>query len=110
MLLGNEGEAKKIRAWERKHKTQVFTSGTNHVAALRALKVKRFIGASYFQGEINETFGNYFKKEGFDVLGMEGIDVPFNKVQPLSSQEIYSFIKKLALKNKRAQGFYMLGE
>jgi len=86
MVLGNEGEAKKIRGWERKHKTQVFTSGTNHVAALRALKVKRFVGASYFQGEINKTFGDYFKKE-----------------------EIYSFIKKLALKHKRAQGIYMLG-
>ena len=109
MVLGNAGEAKKIRGWERKHKTQIFTSGTNHVAALRALKVKRFVGASYFQGDINKTFGNYFKKEGFDVLGMEGIDVPFNKVQTLSSQEIYTFIKKLALKHKRAQGIYMLG-
>ena len=40
---------------------------------------------------------------------MEGMDVPFNKVQTLSSEEIYTFIKKLALKHRRAQGIYMLG-
>ena len=80
MVLGNDGEARKIKSWERKHKVPIFTSGTNHVAALRALKVKRFVGASYFKGEINKTFGTYFKKAGFDVLAMEGMDIPFNKV------------------------------
>ena len=109
MVLGNDGEAKKIKSWERKHKVPIFTSGTNHVAALRALKVKRFVGASYFKGEINKTFGTYFKKAGFDVLAMEGMDIPFNKVQTLSSHEIYGFIKNLVLKHKRAQGIYMLG-
>ena len=109
MVLGNDGEARKIKSWERKHKVPIFTSGTNHVAALRALKVKRFVGASYFKGEINKTFGTYFKKAGFDVLAMEGMDIPFNKVQTLSSHEIYGFIKNLVLKHKRAQGIYMLG-
>ena len=109
MVLGNDGEAKKIKSWERKHKVPIFTSGTNHIAALRALKVKRFVGASYFKGEINKTFGTYFKKAGFDVLAMEGMDIPFNKVQTLSSHEIYGFIKNLVLKHKRAQGIYMLG-
>ena len=109
MVLGNDGEARKIKGWERKHKVPIFTSGTNHVAALRALKVKRFVGASYFKGEINKTFGTYFKKAGFDVLAMEGMDIPFNKVQTLSSHEIYGFIKNLVLKHKRAQGIYMLG-
>ena len=48
------------------------------VAALIALKVKRFIGASYFTDDINKTFADYFKKEGFEVLAMDGVDVPFN--------------------------------
>jgi maleate cis-trans isomerase len=109
MVMGNAGEAKKIKAWERKHKVKIFTSGTNHVAALKALKVKRFVGASYFSGEINDTFASYFKKEGFNVLGMEGIDVPFNQVQTLSTEQIYAFIKALALRHKNAQGIYMLG-
>ena len=109
MVLGNDGEARKIKNWEKKHKVPIFTSGTNHVAALRALKVKRFVGASYFKGEINKTFATYFKKAGFEVLAMEGMDIPFNKVQTLSSHEIYGFIKNLVLKHKRAQGIYMLG-
>ena len=109
MVLGNDGEARKIKNWERKHKVPIFTSGTNHVAALRALKVKRFVGASYFKGEINKTFATYFNKAGFEVLAMEGMDIPFNKVQTLSSHEIYGFIKNLVLKHKRAQGIYMLG-
>ena len=45
MVMGLDGEAKKIKSWERKHKIPVFTSGTNHIAALRALKVKRIVGA-----------------------------------------------------------------
>lgn len=109
MVLGNDGEAKKIKGWEKKHKVAVFTSGTNHVAALKALKVKRFVGASYFTGNINKTFADYFEKAGFDVLGMDGIDVPFNQVQTLSSEQIYAFIKALALKRPKAQGIYMLG-
>lgn len=109
MVLGNEGEADKIRGWEKQHDTKVFTSGTNHVAALRALKVKRFVGASYFTGEINQTFAEYFTNAGFEVLAMEGMDVPFNQVQTLSGESIYAFIKALALRHPEAEGIYMLG-
>ena len=58
---------------------------------------------------ITKTFADYFTKAGFDVLAMEGMDVPFNQVQTLSSEQIYSFIKQLALKHPKAQGIYMLG-
>jgi maleate isomerase len=109
MVMGLDGERKKIRSWEKKYKIPVFTSGTNHIAALKALKVKRFVGVTYFSGEINKTFAAYFKAAGFDVMAMEGIDVPFNQVQTLSSHQVYAFIKKIALKHKRAQGIYMLG-
>jgi len=109
MVMGYEGEAKKIRGWERRHKAQVFTSGTNHIAALRALKVKRFVGASYFSGDINNTFADYFRAAGLEPLAMEGIDVPFDRVQTLSSHQVYAFIKKAVLKHGKAQGIYMLG-
>ncbi|MDA0239511.1 MAG: hypothetical protein O3A84_05720 [Proteobacteria bacterium] len=109
MVMGLDGEAKKIKSWERKHKIPVFTSGTNHIAALKALKVKRIVGASYFRGEINQTFAAYFKAAGFDVLAFEGMDVDFNQAQNLSSHQVYAFIKKLVLKNPKADGIYMLG-
>lgn len=66
MLLGYKGEARLIRKWERKYKTPIFTSGSNHVAALRALKAKRVVGATYFTGPINKMFSDYFEGAGFD--------------------------------------------
>jgi maleate isomerase len=110
MVLGHEGEAELIRKWEKKYKVPVFTSGTNHIRALHALKVKRFVGASYFSGNINDTFGKYFTDAGFDVLALEGIDVAFQDVGLLSPEVVYLHVKKLFLKyRKEAQGIYLLG-
>ena len=48
-------------------KLPFFTSGSNHVRALRAPKAK-IVGATYFAGEINDLFANYFREAGFDCL------------------------------------------
>ena len=40
---------------------------------------------------------------------MEGVDVPFNKVQELSGEQVYSHIKKSFIKHKGADAIYMLG-
>ena len=110
MVLGHEGETDLIRKWEKKYKVPVFTSGTNHIRALHALKVKRFVGASYFSGKINETFGKYFTDAGFDVLALEGIKVEFQDVGSLSPEVVYLHVKKLFLKYRTgAQGIYLLG-
>jgi maleate isomerase len=109
MVLGYKGEAELVKKWEKEYKIPVFTSGTNHVRALHALKAKKIVGATYFTGEINNIFGNYFKEAGFDVLSMDGIDVPFNKIGHVSPQEVYSHIKKMFLQNKGADAIYMLG-
>ena len=109
MVMGREAETRLVGEWEAKYKAPIFTSGQNHIAALRALGAKSIIGASYFQGEINQTFGRYFEDAGFDVRCMEGVDVPFNKVQELSGEQVYSHIKKSFLKHKGADAIYMLG-
>lgn len=109
MVRGYKGEQKIIRQWEKAYKTPVFTSGTNHVAALKALGVKKFVGATYFTGKINDTFSNYFREAGFNVLAMQGIDVPFDQVGSLSAHEVYAHIKKAFLKHSSADGIYMLG-
>src|SRR5438045_2771392 len=44
MVLGYKGEAELIKKWEKRYKVPIFTSGTNHIRALEALKVKRFTG------------------------------------------------------------------
>ena len=110
MLLGHKGEAELVAGWEKTYKTQIFTSGTNHVRALKALGIQRFVGASYFGGKINEVFGRYFTDAGFDVLSMQGIDVPFTEVGSLSPETVYSMIKRMYLPHRgEAQGIYLLG-
>ena len=109
MLLGFKGEAAKIKSWEKQYKTPFFTSGSNHVRALRALKAKKIVGATYFTGKINDLFANYFVEAGFDVLGMEGIDVPCDQVGQLSPEEVYAHVKRAVLKNRKADAIYLLG-
>jgi maleate isomerase len=66
-------------------------------------------GATYFRGDINRTYAKYFADAGFDILDMTGMDVDFDKVQELSSREVYRFVKSVFLKNDEAQAIYMLG-
>lgn len=109
MLLGWKGEAELLRKWERKYKVPVFTSGTNHVAALKAVRAKKIVGATYFTGKINDLFAGYFEQAGFQVLAMDGIDVPFDQVGHLSSEQVYAHVKKIALKHPQADAVYLLG-
>ncbi len=46
---------------------------------------------------------------GFTVRGMEGIEVPFDKVQELSGEQVYAHIKRSFLRHKGADAIYMLG-
>jgi maleate isomerase len=79
------------------------------VRALRALKAKKIVGATYFVGPINDVFANYFREAGFDVLGMEGLKVEFDKVQELSAEQVYAFVKQAFLKHRKADAIYLLG-
>jgi len=109
MLRGYRGEEAIVRSLEEKHGIPIVTSGMTQVEALRVLGIKRMIGITYFQGELNQKFAQYFTDAGFEVLGMEGIPVAFTEAGRLSYQEVYAFSKKLYLKHKNAQGIYMLG-
>lgn len=109
MIRSYKGEEEILRSFEEKHGIPVVTSGMTHVEALRALGIKRMLGVTYFQGEMNQKYSSYFSEAGFEVLGMEGISVPFVDVGRLSSHEVYAFTKEQYLKHKNAQGIYMLG-
>jgi maleate isomerase len=109
MLLGFEGERQIIQRWEKKFSVPMFTSGQNHVRALRTLGIKRFVGASYFPAKMNAIFQRYFTEAGFSVLVMEGMDVPFNDVPRLPPAQIFDHIKRSLDKHPDAQGIYMLG-
>ena len=109
MLLGYEGESALIKKWEDKYGVGMFTSGSNHVRAMRALDIRTFVGATYFTGPINDMFADYFRQAGFNVPGMEGLDVPFADVGQLSPYEVYAHVKKAFLKHPKADALYLLG-
>ncbi|HEU4342318.1 MAG TPA: hypothetical protein VFU31_12175 [Candidatus Binatia bacterium] len=109
MLLGYEGERDRIRRWEKKYGVQMFTSGQNHVRALRTLGVKKFVGASYFPEKMNAIFARYFTDAGFQVLAMEGIKAPFADVPNVPPEQIFGFIKSIVTKHRETGGIYMLG-
>jgi maleate cis-trans isomerase len=109
MLLGYQKEQELISGWEKKYGVQMFTSGQNHVHALRTLGVRKFVGATYFPEKMNNIFARYFNDAGFQVLAMEGIDAPFAAVPSVPPEEILEFMKRIAAKHKDADGIYMLG-
>jgi maleate cis-trans isomerase len=109
MLLGYKAEQELIASWEQKYRVQMFTSGQNHVRALRTLGIRKFAGASYFPAKMNAIFARYFVEAGFTVLAMEGIDAPFADVPRVPPEEILAFMKSIAAKHRNADGIYMLG-
>jgi maleate isomerase len=109
MLRGYQGEAEIVKELEEKHGKPIFTSGMTQVEALRALGVKKVLGITYFVGDINKKYSDYFREAGFEMLGMEGIPVPFSDVGMLSPQEVYAFVKEQFLQKPGAEAIYLLG-
>jgi maleate isomerase len=109
MVHGYNGEAKIVKQWEAEFKIPIVTAAQTQVEALHALGVKKFIGVTYFTGTINDMFTRYFQEAGFEVMGMEGMEVAFADVGRLSSLEIYAHTHKAFLKHQSADGIYMLG-
>ena len=108
MILGHRGEAELIREWEAEYKTPIVTDGQTHTAAMKALGITRFVGASYSNVQ-NKIVIAYMNEAGFDVASMEAIDVPFHLVGQISPEQVYAHIKRLFLQSKGANGIYIQG-
>jgi maleate isomerase len=108
MLLGYRGEADLIAKWQKRFGIPIFTSGTNQIAAMRALEMKRFVGIGY---DFDDTtiVARYFADAGFDVLGLEKLPGPWEEVGRLSSKDIYRLTRNLFLKHRGADGIYFQG-
>jgi maleate cis-trans isomerase len=108
MLLGYKKEARVIAAWEKKYKVPIFTSGQNHVRAMKALGIRKFIGASYSAVQ-NKIVVDYMTEAGLEVASMEPIDVPFAQASHISPEVLYAHIKKLYRRCPKADGIYIQG-
>jgi len=109
MVHGAKKERELLDAWQARYGIPIVTSGTTQVAAMKALGLRRIVGITYFKGEINDMFARYFEDCGFDVLAMEGIEVPFADVGLLSSQQVYAHTHAAVRKHRYVDGVYMLG-
>jgi maleate cis-trans isomerase len=108
MLLGHEKEASLTKAWTKKFKTPVLTDPQMQVAGLRAMKIKKFIGASYSALQ-NKIVLDYMTTAGFKALSMEPIDVPFDQVAQISVETLYAHVKRLYRQHQNADGVYIQG-
>jgi maleate cis-trans isomerase len=108
MMLGYAGQEKLIGEWEKKYKTPIFTSSQNHVRAMRALNITKFIGASYSALQ-NKIVVDYMTQAGLEAVSMEPIEVPFDQASHISPQVVYAHIKKLFRQNPGANGIYIQG-
>jgi len=108
MLLGYKGETEIIAKWEKRFGIPIFTSGTNQVAAMKALKIKKFVGIGY---DFDDTsiVARYFTDAGFEVLALDKLPGPWEEVGRLSSKDIYSQARNLFLKHRDADGIYFQG-
>jgi maleate isomerase len=109
MVLGYDNEQALIRRWEETYKARIFTSGTSNIDAMRALGVQRFLGVSYFHGDINRIYAKYFVDAGFDCVDMAGMQVEFSKVPELPSADVHRFIRTEFARHQNLQAVYMLG-
>ena len=109
MVHGLAGERAITDRWQAAYGVPIVTAAQTQVEAMRALGIRRFVGVTYFRGEINEMFASYFREAGFDVLAMVGMDVDFDKVQDLSSHQVYAHTRRAFLSHPQAEAIYMLG-
>jgi maleate isomerase len=108
MLLGPKKEAELTKAWSNAFDTPVITDPQMQVAALRAMKIKKFIGASYSALQ-NKIVLDYMAAAGFKALSMEPIDVPFEQVAQISVETLYAHVKRLYRRHRDADGVYIQG-
>ena len=112
MLMGYKAEQALVRKWEKRYKVQFFTPGMNHARAMTAMKCRRLINIAYTTWDDSAIVAGYYKNYGIELVSREVFPVPFQKVQELSSKEVYAFIKKVFLKHhkqRKLDGIYIQG-
>jgi maleate isomerase len=101
-------EAEIIAKWEKRFGIPIFTSGTNQVAAMKALRIKKFVGIGYDFDDVS-IVARYFADAGFNVLELEKLPGPWAEVGRLSSKDIYYQARNLFLRHRDADGIYFQG-
>ncbi|HUR70664.1 MAG TPA: hypothetical protein VMZ02_01675, partial [Candidatus Limnocylindrales bacterium] len=109
MVRGHGADRQIADSLTAKYKIPVTVATIAQVDAFRALGMKKLVGITYFQDDMNQRFAKFLEDDGFEVKAMKGIEVPFKDAGKLAPEAIYNFAKKIFLASGKADGIYMLG-
>lgn len=109
MVRGHGADREISDQLSRKCGIPVLVATMAQVDAFRALGLKKLVGITYFQEELNRKFAKFLQDDGFEVRAMKGIDVAFNDAGKIAPETIYSFAKKVFIEHGPVDGIYMLG-
>ena len=109
MVRGHGADHAIANELTKKYGVPVLIATIAQVEAFRALGIKKLVGITYFQDDMNRRFAKFLEDDGFEVAAMKGIEVPFKDAGKLSQEAIYNFAKKTFLEHGPADGIYMLG-
>jgi maleate cis-trans isomerase len=108
MLHGYGGEQAIVKRWEDKYGIPVFTSGMNHIRAIKALGASRIVGAGYdsITGPVVER---YFRDAGFEVIAIEKVRATWDEVGLLTGDEMIAMMADVFRRHPGGQVMYLQG-
>ncbi|MEX0802366.1 MAG: hypothetical protein WD688_03470 [Candidatus Binatia bacterium] len=109
MVRGHGADRQLAEQLTRKYGIPVTVATIAQVDAFRALGMKKLVGITYFQEDMNQRFAKFLEDDGFEVKAMKGIDVPFKDAGKTPPEAIYAFAKKVFIEYGPVDGIYMLG-
>ncbi len=109
MVRGHGADRQIASQLTQKYGLPVLIATIAQVEAFRALGLKKLVGITYFQEELNQKFAKFLRDDGFEIAAMKGIEVPFRDAGKISPEAIYGFAKKIFLEHAPVDGIYMLG-
>ncbi|MFQ5682898.1 MAG: hypothetical protein ACE5HC_06460 [Candidatus Binatia bacterium] len=110
MLRGPRFDAELTRTLQEKYGVPVLTATTTQIEALRALRLRRLVGLTYFKDDLNPQFAKFFEECGFEVACMRGcVDRAFSDLGKIPAEEIYSHAKKVFVEVGGGDCIYLLG-
>lgn len=109
MVRGHGADRQIASQLTQKYGLPVLIATIAQVEAFRALGLKKLVGITYFQEELNQKFAKFLRDDGFEIAAMKGIEVPFRDAGKISPEAIYGFAKKIFLEHGPVDGIYMLG-
>jgi maleate cis-trans isomerase len=109
MVRGHGADRAIADSLTKKYKIPVTVATIAQVDAFRALGLKRLVGMTYFQDDMNQRFAKFLEDDGFQIKAMKGIEVPFKDAGKIAPEAIYDFAKKLYVEYGPVDGIYMLG-